>query len=93
MTLIHQEIYAKLTMYNFISTLATINIDNKDKKHMYKINYKIATKLSRKFLKNELTSKNFVSLIKYNLSPIRSDRSYERGNVSNFTFDFVYRLT
>ncbi len=90
-----QEIYAKLIMYNFCELIISQIIIEDNKKHIYKVNISIATKLCIDFYrsKKNITPKNLETLIKRYISPVRPDRSFPRNKKSKSFNSFIYRLS
>lgn len=92
--LIKQEIYARLTLYNFTQRIIKkIKIQKKNKKHLYQINFTIACHLIRFYLKKKGgETPPLENLIAKEILPIRPGRSHTR-NVRPKTFMyFNYRF-
>ena len=73
-----QEIYGKLTLYNFSSYIAqaAIKPENKKNKHKYNLNHTQAQKCCALFLLGKI--KDVIKLISKYLVPIRPGRKFER---------------
>jgi hypothetical protein len=88
-----QEIYAKLTLYNFCAIITTtVKINKKGLKYDYQINFSAAVSICKQFLKTKNAFFPVEALIKKFISPIRSGRAYQR-NIKGKTFiSFNYRV-
>ena len=74
-----QEIYAKLTMYNFSSYMAAVvsgKCEKSTPKYEYRINRTQLIKICIRFLRG--TIENIKDLIRRNVVPVRLGRSFER---------------
>ncbi len=92
--LILQEIFAKLTMYNFceIITLHVV-ISQKKRKHDYQVNFTIAIHICKYFFKcYDEHPPNVEALIQKNILPVRKDRQDHRKLRSKTTVSFIYRV-
>ena len=90
-SLILQEIYGKLTMYNFTSFLISLTgFEGKEtSKHRYVINHTQAQKSCVSFLKGKV--ENIVALILKYLVPVRPERKFTRNLRSQSADTFTYR--
>ena len=92
--LIQQEIYARMTMYNFCQRIVQeIKIPKKDKlKYTYQINFTRAVHIIREFLRKK-GGKNppVENLIAKEILPIRPGRKYKRHVKPKTTVFFNYR--
>lgn len=88
-----QEIFAKLTMYNFTELIAaSISIRNVTRKLIYKINFSAAANACRKFFLG-FCSPDFVeAVIQKNILPIRSLKGRPRLLHSKPAVSFLYRV-
>ena len=92
-----QEIWARLTAYNFTEAIAhCVDIKEKpDNKHGYKINFSAAVHVCRQFLRSSLAGKpiDVIALISRELIPIRDGRLYPRLKTAHFRRPayFLYR--
>ena len=90
---IRQEIYARLTLYNFVEVITShVAISHKQRKYKYKCNFSAATHVCRLFLRG-LTSPPYVeSAIARNLVPIRPNRERGRFRTESALQRFFYRV-
>ena len=92
-----QEIWARLTAYNFTEAIThCVFIKDKPKnKHGYKVNFSAAVHVCRQFLRSALAGNpiDVVSLLSRELIPIRDERSYPRLKTAHFRRPayFLYR--
>ena len=96
---IKQEIFAKLTLYNFSAFITNQASASKNKKkrnkHDYKINFSMAAKICHKFLKmsKTLPVPDVIAWIERNL---RVDKTGERHFIRNLrgigACSFLYRV-
>lgn len=88
-----QEIFAKLTMYNFSELIASsISIRNATRKLIYRINFSAATNVCRKFLLGFCSPTFLEAVIQKNILPIRSLKSKPRYIHSKPAVSFLYRV-
>lgn len=88
---IEQEIFAKLTMYNFCEMI-TLNVvlGQKERKHNYQVNFTVAIHICCQFFRS---SKILVEeLIQKNILPVRKGRHHERKSRLKVSVSFVYRV-
>lgn len=89
--LLHQEIYAKLIMYNFSqAVISKIKLVKKHLKYEYKINHALAEQLCSLFLRGA-TPINVESILLTALLPVRPNRSYKRTKKKNRYINLEYR--
>ena len=89
--LLHQEIYAKLIMYNFSqAVISKIKLVKKHLKYEYKINHALSEQLCSLFLKRA-TSIDIESMLQKALLPVRPNRSYKRTKKKNRFINLEYR--
>ena len=90
---ITQEIFARLTMYNFCELITShVVIQNKRRKYVYQTNFTAAVHICRQFLRGAVSPPKVEDLIKVHLVPIRSGRSTPR-KTKNIKFNgFFYRI-
>ena len=90
---IRQEIYARLTLYNFVEEITShVAISHKQRKYKYKCNFSAATHVCRLFLRG-LTSPPYVeSAIARNLVHIRPNRERGRFRTESALQRFFYRV-
>lgn len=92
--LILQEIYIKLTLYNFCQAIMSqISIKQKNTKYLYEIDRSTAFMLCRKYLKDDkLNVKRLTTLILEHLHPVRLGRSDKRKLRTKGCVSFTYRI-
>ena len=90
---ITQEIFARLTMYNFCELITShVVIQNKRRKYVYKTNFTAAVHICRQFLRGTVPPPKVEDLIKVHIVPIRPGRSTLR-RTKNIKFNgFFYRV-
>lgn len=89
--LLHQEIYAKLIMYNFSqAVISKIKLVKKHLKYDYKINHALAEQLCSLFLRGA-TSIDVELILQSALLPVRPNRSYKRTKKKNRHINLEYR--
>lgn len=90
-----QEIFAKLTMYNFcIAITAEVKIPQVDRKYNYQVNLSVAIAISLRFFKakKDTSPPDVEALIRKNILPIRPGRSDPRKVQNRSSVSFIYRL-
>ena len=87
-----QEIFARLTMYNFAELITShVVVKQKNRKYPYRINFAAAVHICRNFfLKN--ISPPVEALLLQHLLPIRSGLSHPRGKRTYSAASFLYRI-
>lgn len=90
---ITQEIFARLTMYNFCELITShVVIQNKRRKYVYQANFTAAVHICRQFLRGAVSPPKVEALIKMQVVPIRPGRSTPR-KTKNIKFNgFFYRI-
>ena len=90
---ITQEIFARLTMYNFCELITShVVIQKKCRKYVYQTNFTAAVHICRQFLRGAVTPPKVEALIKTQVVPIRPGRSTPR-RTKNIKFNgFFYRV-
>ena len=90
---ITQEVFARLTMYNFCELITShVVIQNKRRKYVYQTNFTAAVHICRQFLRGDIAPPKVADLISSNLVPIRPGRSTPR-KAKNIKFNgFFYRV-
>ena len=90
---ITQEIFARLTMYNFCELITShVVIQNKRRKYVYQTNFTAAVHICRQFLRGTVPPPKVEDLIKVHIVPIRPGRSTPR-RTKNIKFNgFFYRI-
>ena len=90
---ITQEIFARLTMYNFCELITShVVIQNKRRKYVYRTNFTAAVHICRQFLRGAVAPPKVEALIEQQVVPIRPGRSTPR-RTKNIKFNgFFYRV-
>ena len=90
---ITQEIFARLTMYNFCELITShVVIQNKRRKYVYQTNFTAAVHICRQFLQGDIAPPKVEDLIKAHVVPIRPGRSTPR-RAKDIKFNgFFYRI-
>ena len=90
---ITQEIFARLTMYNFCELITShVVIQKKRRKYVYQTNFTAAVHICRQFLRGTVSPPNVEALIQMQVVPIRPGRSTPR-RTKNIKFNgFFYRI-
>ena len=90
---ITQEIFARLTMYNFCELITShVVIQKKRRKYVYQTNFTAAVHICRQFLRGAVSPPNVETLISSYVVPIRPGRSTPR-KTKNIKFNgFFYRI-
>lgn len=88
-----QEIFAKLTMYNYCEkiTRSIVVEESVGNKHIYQVNISMAFHICLKYYKSEKI--NIRELIKKYILPIRKDRAYPRKVRRRSFIHFNYRIS
>ena len=93
-----QEIFARMIMYNFAEMMTShVVISQKDKRHLYQVNFTIAVHVCRHFLRSrgDEPPSDVEALIRKNILPIRPIRQGQRNTRkirSKSAVSFVYRV-
>ena len=90
---ITQEIFARLTMYNFCELITShVVIQKKRRKYVYQTNFTAAVHICRQFLRGDVSPPKVEALIESCVVPIRPGRSTPR-KTKNIKFNgFFYRI-
>jgi len=92
---IAQEVFAKLTMYNFCEII-TLNvvITYKQRKHEYQVNFTVAIHICRYFFRysDDANPPDVELLIQQNILPIRKGRQDQRHLRAKSSVSFIYRV-
>jgi len=90
---IYQEIFAKLTMYNF-SELITSHVvtQKRSTKYSYSVNFSAAVHVCRNFFLGNVSPPKLEALLSRLLLPVRPGRSNSRKPVQRPPFSFLYRV-
>ncbi len=90
-----QEIFARLTMYNFCEIITThVIIQKKDRKYSYQVNFTIAISICLHYFKcrNAVSVPNVEALIQKNILPVRNGRKDPRKVRTKSAVSFIYRV-
>ena len=90
---ITQEVFARLTMYNFCELITShVVIQKKRRKYVYQTNFTAAVHICRQFLRGAVSPPKVEALIQQQVVPIRPGRSTPR-KAKNIKFNgFFYRI-
>ena len=88
---IEQEIFAKLTMYNFCEMI-TLNVvlTKKERKYDYQVNFTVAIQVCCQFFRSSKIPVE--ELIQRNILPVRKGRRSERRTRVKTSVSFIYRV-
>ena len=90
---IHQEIFAKLTMYNFCELITQfVVIQQGQKKYPHKVNFSDAVRICFEFFLRNVPPPNVEALLMRYISPIRPDRKDTRKQTQKPAVSFTYRV-
>lgn len=90
-----QEIFARLTMYNFCEIITThVVITQKDRKYNYQVNFTVAISVCLYYFKCKDAGPppNVEALIQKNILPIRNGRKDRRKVKTKSAVSFIYRI-
>ena len=90
-----QEIFARLTMYNFCEIITThVVIKQKDRKYNYQVNFTVAISVCLYYFKYKDAGPppNVEALIQKNISSVRNGRKDHRKVKTKSTVSFIYRV-
>ena len=92
---VYQEIYAHLTMYNFIALVISHHrIVKKSCKHSYKSSFSIAIHACRDFLRRRISQESVIKILTKYLTPIRPGRKAPRRKKKDRSImSFNYRVS
>lgn len=92
---IKQEVFAKVTMYNYCEAIITqVIIKQPNKTKLYQVNFTLSIFICREFLSNNrrLKPPDIVLLIQRNLLPVRTGRHDPRKVSIQKPVSFLYRV-
>ena len=90
---VHQEIFARLTMYNFYELITqSVVIQQNTKKFAYKVNFSAAVHICRQFLLGDIPPPLVEAMLAKHISPIRPGRSRPRKLKPKQALSFLYRV-
>jgi len=88
-----QEIFAKLTMYNFCEMVTqSVVIQQGQRKHPYKVNFSDAVHICFQFFLRNVPPPEVEALLMKYISPIRPGRKDTRKPTQKPAFSFTYRV-
>ena len=88
-----QEIFARLIIYNFSALVAShTTINNRKRKHFYRINFSQAVHICRNFLLQRIPLSNVEALIAANILPMRHGMNNSRAPSQKHAACFIYRI-
>lgn len=89
-----QEVFAKVTMYNFCELMiSSVVISKKEAIYEYQVNFTIAVKICIVFFRNSIKKNGDIkNLIGKYLTPIRDGRTAQRNLKAKSFVSFVYRV-
>ncbi len=88
-----QEVFAKLTMYNFAELITShVIIKQKKRKHPVQVNFSASVHICSKFLLKNIPPSEIEALISRFLVPIRQAVSSERKKSAKCAVNFLYRI-
>ncbi len=90
---VHQEIFARLTMYNFYELITqSVVIQQNSTKYAYKVNFSAAVHICRQFFLEDFPPPLVEALLAKHISPIRPGRSRPRKLKTKQALSFLYRV-
>ena len=88
-----QEIFAKLTMYNFCELITqSVVIRQAQKTHTYKVNFSDAVHICRQFFLGDVPPPILEAMLMRYISPIRPSRKDTRKLTQKSSASFTYRV-
>lgn len=88
-----QEIFARLTMYNFSELISmSVVIERSGNKYAYRANFSAAAHICRNFFLGRVAPTDLEALIARFVSPIRPGRASPRHPTVKYPVSFLYRL-
>jgi len=89
---IYQEIFAKLTMYNFCEAITQSVVIQQNRKYDYKITFSNAVHICLEFFLGKIPPPNVEALLTRYISPIRPGRKNARKQTQKNSVSFTYRV-
>ena len=90
---VYQEIFAKLTMYNFCEVITqSVVIQQGQRKYAYKVNFSDAAHVCLQFFLGKVRPPDVEALLMRFISPIRPDRKDTRKLTQKPSVSFTYRV-
>ena len=88
-----QEIFARLTMYNFAELITShVVVKQKNRKHSYRINFAAAVHICRNFFLKNISPPDVEALLLMHLLPVRQRSANLRKVSSKSAPSFTYRI-
>ena len=88
-----QEVFARLTMYNFAELITShVVVKQKSRKHLYKINFAAAVHICRNFFLKNISPSDVEALLLMHLLPVRQRSANLRKVSSKSVPSFTYRI-
>jgi len=87
-----QEIFAKLTMYNFCEVITQSVVIHQNRKYTYKVTFSDAVHICLEFFLGKVPPPNVEALLLKYLSPIRPGRKDTRKHTQKPSVSFIYRV-
>ncbi len=88
-----QEVFAKLTMYNFAELITShVVVKQNNRKHSYRIYFAAAVHICRKFFLQNISPSDIEALLLMHLLPIRHRSANRRKTSSKAAPSFIYRI-
>ena len=90
---IFQEVFARLTMYNFAELITShVVVKQKSRKHLYKINFASAVHICRNFFLENISPSDVEALLLMHLLPVRQRSANLRRGSPRAAPSFTYRI-
>ena len=88
-----QEIFARLTMYNFAELITShVVVKQNNRKHSYRINFAAAVHICRNFFLKNISPSDIEALLLMHLLPVRQRSANPRRGSSRAAPSFIYRI-
>ena len=90
---VYQEIFAKLTMYNFCELITqSVVIQQGKRKHNYKVRFSDSVHICFEFFLGKVPPPNVEALLMRYISPVRPGRKDPRKLIQRTSVSFTYRV-
>ena len=88
-----QEIFARLTMYNFAELITShVVVKQKNRKYPYRINFAAAVHICRNFFLKNISPSDIEALLLMHLLPVRQRSANPRRGSPRAAPSFIYRI-
>ena len=88
-----QEVFARLTMYNFAELITShVVVKQKNRKHSYRINFAAAVHICRNFFLKNISPSDVEALLLMHLLPVRQRSANLRRGSPRAAPSFTYRI-